>query len=172
MRTPLGMIALIAVVAASGCSRSDGLKDIRSTGDGPDEFAIMPVKPLTAPSDYAVLPAPTPGGANLTDPNPTADAVVALGGRASALENTGVPSSDSALVAATSRYGVPANTRASLAQEDAEFRKRQGRWTRIKLFPVDRYEQVYRKESLDPYQQTDQFRNSGFGTPSSPPAGE
>lgn len=172
MRTPLGMIALMTVVAVAGCSSSKGLKDIRSTGNGPDEFSIMPVKPLTAPKDYAVLPAPTPGGANLTDPNPTADAVVALGGRASALEDTGVPSSDSALVAATSRYGVPANTRTTLAQEDADFRKRQGRWTRIKLFPVDRYEQVYRKESLDPYRQTDQFRKSGFGTPSSPPVDE
>ncbi|TMV04824.1 DUF3035 domain-containing protein [Ruegeria sediminis] len=171
MRTPLATIILTAAVAVSGCSEK-GLKDIKPQGAGPDEFSVLPVKPLTAPKDYSFLPAPTPGGANLTDPNPQAEAVVALGGSAAALNARQVPSQDQALITASSRYGVPANTRQVLAQEDAEFRKRQGRFTRIRLFPVDRYEQAYRKQSLDPYKQVQGLRRQGYDTPAAPPFGE
>ena len=149
--------------------QAQGLRDLRAPGPGPDEFMILPVKPLTAPKDYAFLPAPTPGGANLTDPNPLAEAVAALGGRPAALDPAGVPASDAALVTAASRHGVAADTRASLAAEDAKFRKRQGRMTRVRLFPVDRYSQAYRKQALDPFEQTDRFRSGNAGTPTSPP---
>ncbi|WP_171178792.1 DUF3035 domain-containing protein [Ruegeria sp. HKCCD8929] len=168
MRMPLAMIMLTAAIAVSGCANK-GLKVLQSPANGPDEFAVLPVKPLTAPTDYQFLPAPTPGASNLTDPTPQADAVEALGGRASALASNGIPSSDQALVTASSRYGVPADTRQVLAQEDADFRKRRGRFTQIRLFPVDRYEQVYRKHSIDPYAQAEAFRKRGYPTPSAPP---
>jgi len=171
MRIPLGTVILGLSVVLAGCG-SKSLHDIRSNSEGPDEFMILPVKPLTVPKDYDVLPAPTPGGANLVDRNPKADAVVALGGRASALEANGVPASDGALVASASRYGVPANARASVAEADAQFRKRQGRMTRIKLFPVDRYEQVYRRQAMDPFDANDAYRKAGVATPSSPPEKE
>jgi len=171
MRVPLGAIILIGLVAVAGCSKK-GLRDLRPNGPGPDEFMILPNKPLTAPKDYQVLPAPTPGGANLVDPHPKAEAIVALGGKASALTPDGVPASDGALVSQASRYGVPANTRVSLAETDAKFRKRQSVMTRIRLFPVDRYEQAYRRDALSPFEETNRFRRSGFGTPSSPPATE
>jgi hypothetical protein len=168
MRVSLGAIILIGSVALGGCANK-GLRQLSASGPGPDEFMILPSKPLTAPKDYDVLPAPTPGGSNLTDQNPTGDAIVALGGRVPSAEATGVPSSDGALVAQASRYGVPANTRTSLAEADAQFRKRQARWSSVRLFKVDRYEQAYRRETLDPHSETGKFRQSGFGTPSSPP---
>ncbi|MFD3190295.1 DUF3035 domain-containing protein [Sedimentitalea sp. HM32M-2] len=169
MRIPLGLMILGMAVALAGCGRKP-LHDLRSNSRGPDEFMVLPVKPLTAPQDYDLLPAPTPGGANLVDQTPRADAVVALGGRATALDpDRGVPGSDGALITATGRYGVPANTRTTLAEADAQFRKRQGRMTSIKLFPVDRYRQVYRREIMDPYEANDTFRRSGFGTPTAPP---
>lgn len=169
MRMPRAIIALTLAIAVAGCS-DIGLRHLEPPGQGPDEFSVMPVKPLTQPKDYAFLPAPTPGGANLTDPNPKADAVAALGGNPGALNpNTGVPASDGALVTASSRYGVAANTRQVLAEEDAAFRKRQSRWTRLRLFKVDRYSQVYKRDAIDPYQQTDAFRRQGYETPSSPP---
>ena len=171
MRIPLGAIILTGVLIVGGCS-NDGLRDLQPNGTGPDEFMILPNKPLTAPKDYEVLPAPTPGGANLVDQNPNADAVLALGGRASALELNGIPAADGALVSQASRHGVPANTRVSLAESDAAFRKRQGRMSRFRLFRVDRYEQAYRREALNPFEQNQRFRNSGFGTPSAPPPGE
>lgn len=171
MRIPLGAIILIGAMTLSGCA-SKGLRLLQPSGSGPDEFLILPNKPLTAPRDYDVLPAPSPGGGNLVDQHPVADAVVALGGRASALEINGVPASDGALVAQASRYGVPSNTRTVLAEEDASFRKRQGRFSRIRLFPVDRYEQVYRRQSLDAHGENSRFRRAGFGTPSAPPGNQ
>jgi hypothetical protein len=83
--------------------------------------------------------------------------------------NNGIPAGDSALVTAASRHGVEPGVRESLAAADAKFRKRQRRTGRIKLFPVDRYEQAYRKQALEPFAVTEEFRRSGFGTPTSPP---
>ena len=172
MRRPLGaIIIMIGAVALGGCA-DKGLHRIQSQGTGPDEFLILPNKPLTAPKDYAVLPAPTPGGRNLVDQNPISDAVVALGGNASALELKGVPASDGALVTQASRYGVPVDTRVTLAEEDAKFRKRQGRLSSIRLFKVDRYEQAYRRQALEPFSETRRFRNAGASTPTSRPQSE
>lgn len=171
MRIPLGMIVLVGAVAVAGCSQK-GLRDIRKTGTGPDEFLVLPSKPLSEPSDYSSLPTPTPGGTNITDATPQADAVAALGGKASALvPGQGVPSSDLALVSASSRYGVSPSVRQELAEEDAKFLKRKRITGRIKLFPVDRYEQIYAKQTLDPFEANEQFRRAGIATPSAPPAG-
>lgn len=169
MLRPLGItIMLVAAVSVAGCSNK-GLRLIQAPGPGPDEFLILPVKPLTAPTDYSNLPKPNPGGENLVDLNPTADAVVALGGRAEATEPGGVPAADSALVTAASRHGVEPGVRETLSEADAKFRKRQSRMTRIRLAPVDRYEQAYRRQSLDPFPETERYRRAGAGTPSSPP---
>jgi hypothetical protein len=172
MRIPLAMIGLIGAVAVSGCVQKE-LRDIRSTGTGPDEFLILPPKPLTAPTDYAALPVPTPGGGNLTDTNPQAEAVAALGGKPSALvPGTSIPASDSGLVTASSRYGVAADVRQTLASEDAAFLKRKRRGGKIKIAPVDRYEQIYSKQTLDPFAANAAFRRAGVATPSAPPARE
>ncbi len=169
MRMPRALLFLILPVFAAGCS-DIGLRHLEAPGQGPDEFSVLPVKPLTQPKDYAFLPAPTPGGGNLTDPNPKADAVVALGGSEAALNpNTAIPASDGALVTASSRYGVPANTRQVTAEEDAAYRKRKGRFTRLRLFKVDRYEQAYRRQALDANAQNQAARRQGLETPSAPP---
>ncbi|SHE36257.1 Beta-barrel assembly machine subunit BamF [Ruegeria intermedia] len=169
MRMPRAIVALTLAALAAGCS-DIGLRHLEAPGSGPDEFSVMPVKPLTQPKDYAFLPAPTPGGENLTDPNPKGDAVAALGGNAAALKSAGgIPSSDAALVTASSRYGVAPDTRQALAAEDEAFRTRQARWTRLRLFKVDRYAQVYKRESIDSRQQAEAFRRQGYETPSFPP---
>lgn len=76
-------IAGAAMLTLAGCGSGDEprLMNVRSTTQGPDEFGILPPKPLQMPTDLAALPPPTPGGANLTDPTPFSDAIVALGGR-------------------------------------------------------------------------------------------
>ena len=79
MRIPFGMIVLVGAVAVAGCSQK-GLRDIRKTGTGPDEFLVLPNKPLNEPADYSSLPEPTPGAGNIADPTPQADAIAALGG--------------------------------------------------------------------------------------------
>ncbi|WP_171101579.1 MULTISPECIES: DUF3035 domain-containing protein [unclassified Ruegeria] len=169
MRIPRAIIALTLAVAVAGCGEQS-LRALQPPGPGPDEFSVLPVQPLTQPQDYAFLPAPTPGGTNLTDPNPKAEAVAALGGNPNALNpNTAIPSSDAALVTASSRYGVPANTREVVAAEDAEYLKRRGFWSRWRLFPVDRYAEIYDRQAIDPQAQTSALRAQGVETPSSPP---
>ncbi|KIC21039.1 DUF3035 domain-containing protein [Leisingera sp. ANG-Vp] len=169
MRIPFGVIVLAGALAVAGCAQK-GLRLIEKPGTGPDEFLVLPSKPLSAPEDYSSLPAPTPGGSNITDPTPQAEAVAALGGNPSALvPGAGVPSGDAALVTASSRYGVEQGVRETVAEEDAAFRHRNRRVGRIKLFPVDRYEQLYEKQTLDPHAANEQFRRAGVATPSAPP---
>ena len=63
--------ALAGFVVLTACSGGDPeLMNISTTA--PDEFSILPTKPLEAPEDYTTLPEPTPGGKNLVDPAPQA----------------------------------------------------------------------------------------------------
>lgn len=173
MRLTHGMI-LVAVLALSACSRPQGdlnLRDLRAFGTGPDEFSVLPAKPLEMPTDMASLPAPTPGGANLTDQNPLADGVAALGGRPAALAAQGVAAPDAALVRHAARNGVSADIRMTLAAEDDAFRRDRSRFTRFRLFrDVDRYHEVYKSEMTDPYAELRRFRRMGVPTPAAPPA--
>lgn len=171
MRAVSSILLMISLAhGLSGCSERSGLRDLRDPSAGPEEFSILPTKELEAPDTYAQLPAPTPGQANLTDPNPHADAVAALGGNPARLTSGGVPRSDGALVASASRYGVPGNIRETTTNEDAEYRKRRGRFTNIRLFKTDRYAQVYKRQSLDPHAKLNTYRRAGVKTPTAPPA--
>ncbi|MFS4581890.1 DUF3035 domain-containing protein [Phaeobacter sp. C3_T13_0] len=170
MRIPFGVIVLMGALAVSACGQK-GLRDLRPAGTGPDEFLVLPTKALTEPASYETLPQPTPGAANLTDRNPKGEAVSALGGNPAALvAGAGVPASDGALVTAASRYGVNPDVRTELAARDAKKRKRENRTARFKLFPVDRYQEAYKREAIVPDQVSERFRRAGFETPSAPPA--
>lgn len=172
MRLPHGMI-LVAILALSACSRPDGdlnLRNLRSIGAGPDEFSVLPGKPLEMPETLASLPAPTPGGTNITDQNPLADGVAALGGRPGALVPQGAPASDTALVQHAARNGMSSDIRVTLAAEDDAFQRSRSRFTKFRLFrDVDRYNDVYKSEMTDPYAELRRFRRMGVSTPSAPP---
>lgn len=159
-------IGVIASLAA--CAGGDrGLRDLRATGGGPDEFRVLPVEALILPNDVTNLPAPTPGGANRSDPTPNADAVAALGGNPNALIPNGIPTSDGALITAASRNGVDPAIRQTLASEDAAFRTSQTRFGFLRS--RDRYFQAYSRQALDAYAELQRFRNAGVATPSAPP---
>lgn len=166
MRLTLALIMGVMIVSA--CS-NQGLRTITSNSPGPDEFIVEPKAELVIPDDLAALPAPTPGGANLTDKSPLDEVVVALGGRPSDA-NAPIPSSDGALVTAASRFGVTEDIRETLAATDAEFRRKQSRFTQYQLFPEDRYNQAYRREILDATETARAWRRLGVRTPSFPPS--
>lgn len=163
----LAFLALIAV-GLSACA-NQGLRQLQNPGDGPDEFGIKPTRPLEAPASYSDLPTPTPGQANLTDRSALADGTTAFGGRPEP-EAGPIPASDGALVQHASRMGVSPNIRATLAEQDADFRRRQARFTQIRIVPVDRYYQAYRRQTLDAPTEAARWRRAGARTPSSPPA--
>jgi hypothetical protein len=172
MRTARFVLAVAGamVLALSACGRTGdapGLMNIRSTTQGPDEFAILPPKPLQMPEDIASLPEPTLGGMNRTDPTPQADAVAALGGNLRLAG--GVPASDSALVGHAGRYGVTADIRDRLAAEDLEWRRANDGRLLERLFNVNVYFKAYAEQSLDQQAELWRWRRAGARTPSAPP---
>jgi len=167
---PISLLALAAVIGVSACARKEGgMMNLRSSGAGPDEFAILPTKPLTQPKNYKVLPAPTPGGANLTDPTPRADAVVAMGGNPKYLTAAGVSRGDQGVIATASRYGVSGNIRDVLAREDKEFRKKHRGKLLERLFGVTVYFSAYQPMTLDRYGELERMRRAGVRTVAAPP---
>ncbi len=154
-----GAVILLGFVLA-GCAGS------ARYDDGPDEFQVLPTKPLQTPADLTALPDPAPGGANLVDASPRADAAAALGGRPSALVLVGLPAADRALVSYASRYGVDPDIRQALGGRAGQARRdRRGffpfRWLSGGLFGG---------QVLDPYVETERLRAAGVKTPSAPPA--
>ncbi|OIQ68285.1 hypothetical protein GALL_501240 [mine drainage metagenome] len=165
-------IAFVAVLAVAGCGsdKTPKLMNLQTNAHSPDEFSILPTKPLQMPKDMAALPSPAPDGSNLADPTPVADAVTALGGKASALQlQGGIPAADGALVAATDRFGVTAGIRAQLAAEDLRWRKRHPGKVLPRLFGANLYYDAYTPMTLDAYAELARWRAVGAATPSAPP---
>jgi hypothetical protein len=162
-------VATMLVLAACGGKGDPQLMNLRS-GPGPDEFAIVPPKPLELPENLAELPDPTPGGFNRTDQNPEADAAIALGGNPKAAG--GIPTSDSVLYAHAGRFGVDGGIRATLAAEDLEWRRDNNGRILERLFNVNVYYRAYRKQWLDQHAELARWRALGVRNPSAPPRNE
>lgn len=153
----------------AACSTDPQLMTLERGNSGPDEFAIVPTRALSMPTDLNALPAPTPGGANITDPNPQADAVAALGGNPGQLAAQGVGAADGALLAHASRLGRDAGIRQTLASEDLEWRSRHGRRLLEVLARSNVYYRAYEPMTLDSWAEADRWRPTGVQMPSSPP---
>ncbi|MEM1064440.1 MAG: DUF3035 domain-containing protein [Pseudomonadota bacterium] len=162
------LLACVAVLAA-GCGRGDGprLLNLEANNDGPDEFAILPTKPLETPPDTS-LPTPTPGGVNRTDPTPQADAMIALGGRPAPI---GVTAAEAALVNYARRMGADPGIRQELAREDLEFRRDNNGRLLERAFNVNTYFDAYEDLALDQRSELERFRAAGVRTPAVPPDG-
>ena len=158
-------LAVAGALALSACGRpaDPHLMRLRPTGNGPDEFAILPTKPLQAPTNYNTLPTPTPGGTNLTDPTPVADAVTALGGR------PGAGVSGPGIVRYASRYGVDPTIRSKLATADQQYRRDHRGRLLERLAGQTTYYQAYKPFELDQYAELARWRKLGVRTPSAPP---
>lgn len=127
MGATIRAISVLACLGLAACSSGKDPKLLYfEDTEGPDEFLILPTKPLEPPADYTALPAPTPGGSNLTDPTPEADAVAALGGSAERVL-TGGGVRDTALISRATRFGVQTGIRDQLAAEDLDYRQAERR---------------------------------------------
>ena len=156
---------LLTGLAACGTGDPDLLR-MTNDGPGPDEFAVLPNKPLEQPTDFSTLPPPTPGGANRTDQTPLADAVVALGGRPGGA--TGAVQGP-AMVSYATRFGVQSGIRSQLAAEDRAFRQQNRGKFLERLFSVNTYFSAYERQSLDQYRELERLRRLGVRTPAAPP---
>ena len=159
----------LALLALGACGEGGAphLMNLHTTTDGPDEFAILPPKALSLPTDLNTLPEPTPGGGNLTDPHPQDDAIVALGGSPRAAG--GIPAGDAGLVNYADRNGAVPDIRARLAADDLAFR--QGHKGRLleRALGLTTYFKAYKAQWLDAYAELARWRAAGARTPSAPP---
>lgn len=167
-------LAICAAIAASlflggcGSDTTPSMMNLRSASNGPDEFSILPVKPLELPKDLAALPEPTPNGANLVDPNPMGDAIIALGGKPR--DSNAGSAADNGLLAYAARNGVTSDVRATLAAEDLDYRRRNNGRLLERLFNVNTYFKAYTRQALDQNAELARWRGQGVATPSAPPA--
>lgn len=161
-----GLIALTCLLAACSGGEGPDLMILSNSGGGPDEFRIVPSKPLAEPPDASVLPPPAPGATNRADATPQADAIAALGGRPEAASGT-VRGSD--IVAYTGRFGRDPAIRQTLAAEDLAFRRRNDGLFLERLFNLNLYFEAYRSQHLDQQGELERFRRAGIPTPAAPP---
>lgn len=160
-----GFALLASLMLLQACGNDEdgpGLMNLRSQSEGPDEFAIMPTKPLQMPADFKTLPTPEPGTANLVDPNPLDDAIIALGGR------PGAGSNDQALVSAVGRNGVSPTIRQDLAAEDEAFRANHKPKLLERLFGKSTYRSAYSDQTTRSNAELERWRAAGARTPSVP----
>ena len=168
--TARGLCAICtAALVLAACSRGDpNLININRSQTTPDEFAVLPTKPIEVP-ERLDLPPPTPGAGNRVDPTPHGDAVAAMGGNPARLQGTGQPRGEPALIRATGRYGVQADIRQELAEEDYRFRDRRRGRVMERLFNVTTYWRAYERDELDQHQALEAGRRAGVRTPAAPP---
>ena len=140
------------------------LFNIRKADRTPDEFSILPTKPLEQPPSYAALPPPLPGTVNRTERQPEAEAIAALGGNAA-----GGVRADGALVAAVTRYGVGAGIRGQLAAEDLDYRRDNDGLLLDRLLNRNIYFRAYARQALDQHAELDRLRALGVRTVAAPP---
>jgi hypothetical protein len=160
----------IALLAAGGllCACGDGglAGGLRSAGVAatPDEFMVLPTKPLELPDNLAArpLPPPTTGSANRVDQNPRAEALVGLTGRPAAATASG-----EALVARVGP-GEP-GIRATLAAEDSVYRRENRGLFFERLFSRDQEALTYRGMTLDAGAEFELLRSQGVRQPPAPP---
>ena len=155
----------LVLVALAACSRGDPtLLNLRAEGNGPDEFGILPTRPLEMPENFQELPAPTPGGVNRADPDPEADLAEALGGNINR-----AAAGSQGLISYAARFGVGQDIRETLAAEDLEFRRQNDGRLLERIASVNVYHRAYRPMSLDRYAELERLRAAGVWTPAAPP---
>jgi hypothetical protein len=158
-------IALLAAAMASACAPGGEtrLMNLSAGATAPDEFAIVPPKPLEIPEDLATLPPPEPGGTNRTDRNPQAEIIVALGGDPA----RGVR--DPALLALARGAGAEADVRSALAAEDEAYRRANPPRLLERLVGSNVYFRAYGAQSLDAEAERLRWLRLGVRTPPAPP---
>lgn len=118
-RRALGRLAGAAVVLSVVSACGDGFrKDLGLIGEGPDEFTVVPRKPLSLPQN-GDLPTPRPGEVSPLDPTPLADAQRALQVEVGATEASAPSSGEAGFVQAAGAAGASDAVRTQLETEAA-----------------------------------------------------
>ncbi len=157
---------LIGALVLSGCAEGGLAGGLRAAGvgDAPDEFLVLPTKPLELPEDLSSLPPPTPGALNRVEKRPDVDAVAALTGRPVA---AGTASAGGLLAQAGP---VDPQIRGRLAAEDTEFRaENRGPFLERLANRGAQDSVIYQDVQLDADAEFERLRARGLRVPAAPP---
>lgn len=159
-----GCCLAVALLALAGCQGGGVAQGLRSAGIAgtPDEFMVLPTRPLEMPQDLAMLPAPTPGAVNRVDYRPHQEAIAGLTGRPTLAAAGG-----EGLVAAAGP--IDPNVRVALATDDVEWRESHHGRLLERWFSTDRDALVYRPMLLNVPGAFDDMRAAGVAVPPAPP---
>ena len=160
-----GLALLLAAAALGGCGDGGLAGGLRAAGIAgkPDEFMVLPTRPLEMPANLAALPPPTPGQPSRVDYQPIPEAIAGLSGRPGAPGNA-----DGAALVAAAGPRDP-SVRAELAVEDAEWRRTHHGRLFERLTARDKEALVYRPMVLDAPFEFERMRASGVGVPAATP---
>jgi hypothetical protein len=155
---------MLAPLALGGCAEGGLAGSLRAAGVAgkPDEFMVLPTRPLEMPQNLSALPPPTPGAVNRVDYRPRAEAIAGLTGR----PPTGGASAGPLL--ARTGQGAP-GIRATLAAEDVAWRETHQGLLLERAFTRDRSALVYREMVLDAPAEFQRLRAVGVQVPAAPP---
>ena len=158
-------VLLVVVLALGGCGDGGLAGGLRAAGIAgkPDEFMVLPTRPLEMPANLAALPPPTPGQPSRVDYQPIPEAIAGLSGRPGAPGNA-----DGAALVAAAGPRDP-SVRAELAVEDAEWRRTHHGRLFERLTARDKEALVYRPMVLDAPFEFERMRASGVGVPAASP---
>lgn len=165
-RRAIACVALmLAPFALAGCGEGGLAGGLRRAGvtSKPDEFMVLPTRPLEMPENLSALPPPTPGLPNRVDYQPRTDAIVGLTGRPPPAGNA-----DGTVLVARAGPRDPA-IRSELVVEDAEWRRTHHGLFFERLLSKDRDRVVYQEMILNAPEEWARMRASGVEVPAAPP---
>jgi hypothetical protein len=163
----LARAALLLLPLLLGACAEGGLAGgLRAAGvsQTPDEFMVLPTRPLEMPENLAALPPPTPGVANRVDYQPHREAIAGLTGAPGPAGNA-----DAQVLVAAAGPIAP-GIRQTLAAEDVEWRATHNGLLLERLLSKDRDELEYRPMVLDAAAEFERMRAAGVDVPAAPPA--
>jgi Protein of unknown function (DUF3035) len=154
----------VAPLVLAGCA--GGLAgSLRRAGvsQSPDEFMVLPTRPLEMPESFATLPPPKPGTVNRVDYRPHSEAIAGLTGRPAVATASGA-----ALLARTGS-GQP-GIRSEVAAEDVTWRQTHHGRLLERIFARDQDDVIYRQMVLDAPAEFERMRASGARVPAATPS--
>ena len=158
-------MVLLAPLALAACGEGGVAGALRSSGvtSTPDEFMVLPTRPLEMPESFTALPPPTPGAANRVDYQPHAEAIAGLTGAPGAAGNA-----DGAALVAQAGPHQP-GIRQTLAGEDVTWRDTHHGLLIPRLIAKDKDVVTYQPMILDAATEFDRLRAAGVQQPAAPP---
>ena len=156
---------LVAPLALAACGGGGLAGALRSSGvtSTPDEFMVLPTRPLEMPDSFAALPPPTPGAVNRVDYRPHAEAIAGLTGAPGPAGNA-----DGAALVAQAGPRQP-GIRQELAVEDVEWRNTHHGLLIPRLIAKDKDTVTYQPMILNAAGEYERLRAAGVEQPPAPP---